>query len=193
MQQKLNIRSLSKVPSKSTKINTMETSEDIEHIENTIDNNSLIDIALDTMNVDPVVIDKIDDTMGRIRDFIRAIEKETGYTSFPFNVIHINPNILSIKDHEIIHLRGIKYCVSQEIRQDVIEIYKNLIINKISAGMPFVEDIWTVGTYKGIKFNTLKLNFKELGVLVSMFVNYGAKCSKNSDDTQLLLQVNGYI
>lgn len=117
-------------------------------------------------------IPEIVDVHGRLSDAVEALEEATGLSVIPLEMAKIAPEVTELARHEIFELNHVRYAMSHKIREHVITEFIDKIVQSLSTGLPYTEDITAAVEYKGIMYNTFKLSKDEWNLLLSKFRNY---------------------
>lgn len=144
------------------------------------------DITVDFINVEPITIQSISDTYGRISDAVEAAMNTTGLAVIPLDMLHIAPGLLNLKRHEIYDFNGKRYAMATKPREKAIKEYQDKIIENLSTGVPFKETLGVTVQYDGDDFFSLALSRCEWTVILSMFRNYKQRLYDNGNGDIML-------
>lgn len=147
-----------------------------------------IDVDYSTLEVQPIELESINDKHGRISDILEALENSTGMSVIPFEMGHIAPEVSSLARHKIFDFDGTRFAMSHKKRSSVIGDYRRRIINTISSGVPFREEINTHVSHNGKDYMTFKLSEDEWTYIIAIFRNYKERLYKTSDG-KIILEV----
>lgn len=121
--------------------------------------------------VEPLHIRAIRDTEGYIASKIDKIEDRTGVSVIPFDLLGLLPQVVYIKDHDIIKVRGKSYVTGtkRKVNETLLYAYADRIESSILSGVEFDDSLMVTCDFEGSRIETLKFNTKELSYLVSKF------------------------
>lgn len=146
-------------------------------------------IPVSYVDVEKVVIPEIKDVEGRLSDIVESIETITGMSVVPLEMASIAPEVTKLQRHEIFELGGHRYAMSSHVRDAVILNYKEKIVNTLSRGLPFIENLSQQITYKGVDYKTFTLSRQEWTLLLSTFREYKGNV-KIKNKTDLILEIS---
>lgn len=130
------------------------------------------EIPVTFMDVPPVVITEIKDVQGRLSDIVESIEAETGLSVVPLEMAKIASEVSRLQRHEIFECGNHRFAMSSKIRQSVVDRYIDRITRTLSSGLPFIENLTKIVTYKGEDFKTYTLSRQEWTYIMSAFREY---------------------
>jgi len=133
-------------------------------------NNDIVDV--ESYDVDKVVVDKIYDKHGRLSDILDAAMQSLNVVALPLAAVSISTEVEFLQRYSLVTYDGVKYAMSRNIREDAIECYTNQIVESLSEGMAFDQDLTMTVTHCGEVYQTYDLSTAELGFLTSKFSNY---------------------
>lgn len=147
------------------------------------------EITVNHVDVDSIELPEINDTYGRLSDVIEAVEKVTGFSVIPLTMAKIAPEVVSLQRHEIFTFNGVRFAMSNKPRKDTIEAYQEKIVQNLSTGLGFQENLYVPITYYGASYKTLSLSRVEWTLLLSKFRSYKQKIH-TTDDSSLILEIS---
>lgn len=140
------------------------------------------------IDVDAVELPEIHDDYGRLSDAIEALENVTGLSVIPLQMANIAPEVVSLKRHTIFTFNGVRYAMSQRIREAAVNSFKERVMQALLSGLPFREDLVTSVRYEGNEYLTLALSQEEWTYILSLFRKYKQSLSIQNGN-QLVLEV----
>lgn len=146
-------------------------------------------IQVDLIETEPIKIESVKDTTGRLSDILDNFAKELKSSVIPLKATDILPQVVEFARYQICEFRGQRFAFSSDLRQDVIRNYEVRIKECIESGIPFKESLWTYVSIDNIKYETLLLSPVEWSVIISKFRLYKASIFKTEDTEELLLIV----
>ena len=152
-------------------------------------------LTIDLVDVEPVKIKSFKDINGRLSNTIKSYMDELNIAVLPLSVTDILPQVTEFRDYDVIHFKGENFACRRDIREDVIELYKDRIIKNLENGVPFYESLWGItkephresSNLEERTVRYLKLTPNEWTLLVSMFRLYDAGVLKEQDDNLILV------
>lgn len=166
-----------------------------EPVPSNTDNVGMIPLKFDFVNVDvePIIIDDINDTTGRLSSRIEALEQKYGVGVLPYKATKIMPNVKRLQRHIILDLFGQKYIsgIKQPVNKGLLdETLKNIQLS-LESGTSYISTINTVVVIDGISYPTLKFNTYELSYINKRFQHYNPQI-KQTATGEILLTVGNY-
>lgn len=146
------------------------------------------EIEVSIIDVDEVVIPEIKDVKGRLSDIIESIEQSTGLSVVPLNMAGIAPEVIKLQRHEIFELGDVRYAMSKQVRENVVNEYVDRIRKSLTSGLPFVENLSKGVTYFGEDYRTIALSRVEWTIIISKFRRYKSAI-RIKDGIDLVLEI----
>ena len=148
-------------------------------------------IPLKMYNVEPICVDTINDTEGRLYQIVKEYENSLGSISVPLELTNILPQVKSLREYDIYRCGNYRFATCKFIRKDVISEWEARIVKSIEEGLLFECSILEPIVAQGRTLNNLVLTACEQSYLVSRFRNYNACVLYLEDKNDILLRVNG--
>ena len=149
---------------------------------------STVELQVKHINVEPIQLQEINDTYGRLSDIIEAVEHSTGLSVIPLEMANIAPEVASFNRHDIFTFHNKRFAMSRVPRENVMDAYQEKIIQTLESGVVFREDITTNVKYKDKEYLTLKLSATEWTFLLSKFCRY-KQSLRIVDDNSIIMEI----
>lgn len=124
------------------------------------------------VDVEPIVIEEVEDSHGRLSDIVDNLMEVTGQSVVPFNMCGISNNVIKLQRHEIITLGDKKFAMSTKPRLAVVNDFRDRIISVLKSGVSYSEILNRSITYNSNLYTTLALSACEWSYVLSYFKNY---------------------
>lgn len=145
-----------------------------------------IDI-MELSDVAPLKLDVIVDSTGFLSDKVDKFIAEKNVAVVPFSAVGILKQVSQLQRHDILELGDTKYAMLRTARSEVLEYYRKVIIDSITAGLVFSEKL-TVSIVNGAEtIRTLKLSKVEWSYLCAWFRDYNARIEEDNNDIRLVV------
>ena len=116
-----------------------------------------------------------------------VIVDSTGFLSDKVDKFIAEKNVAVVQRHDILELGDTKYAMLRTARSEVLEYYRKVIIDSITAGLVFSEKL-TVSIVNGTEtIRTLKLSKVEWSYLCAWFRDYNARIEEDNNDIRLVV------
>ena len=143
--------------------------------------------VMELSDVAPLKLDVIVDSTGFLSDKVDKFIAEKNVAVVPFSAVGILKQVSQLQRHDILELGDAKYAMSRTARSDVLEYYRKVIIDSITAGLVFSEKL-TVSIVNGTEtIRTLKLSKVEWSYLCAWFRDYNARIEEDNNDIRLVV------
>ena len=140
------------------------------------------------MQVDEIDFSEIRDSKGLIKNKVLEMESTLGLSVLPFDILGLHPNVVEIKDYDIISIGNKKYVSSSEgIRsKQVVDFYINKWCDIISCGGKVDESLFVSKDCNGSKIRTLALTKFEMDYVLNVLRQANVKIIITDDDIKLV-------
>ena len=143
--------------------------------------------VMELSDVAPLKLDVIVDSAGFLSDKVDKFIAEKNVAVVPFSAVGILKQVSQLQRHDILELGGTKYAMLRTARSEVLEYYRKVIIDSITAGLVFSEKL-TVSIVNGTEtIRTLKLSKVEWSYLCAWFRDYNARIEEDNNDIRLVV------
>lgn len=143
--------------------------------------------VMELSDVAPLKLDVIVDSTGFLSDKVDKFIAEKNVAVVPFSAVGILKQVSQLQRHDILELGDTKYAMLRTARSDVLEYYRKVIIDSITAGLVFSEKL-TVSIVNGTEtIRTLKLSKIEWSYLCAWFRDYNARIEEDNNDIRLVV------
>lgn len=143
--------------------------------------------VMELSDVAPLKLDVIVDSTGFLSDKVDKFIAEKNVAVVPFSAVGILKQVSQLQRHDILELGDTKYAMLRTARLDVLEYYRKVIIDSITAGLVFSEKL-TVSIVNGTEtIRTLKLSKVEWSYLCAWFRDYNARIEEDNNDIRLVV------
>lgn len=143
--------------------------------------------VMELSDVAPLKLDVIVDSTGFLSDKVDKFIAEKNVAVVPFSAVGILKQVSQLQRHDILELGDIKYAMLRTARSEVLEYYRKVIIDSITAGLVFSEKL-TVSIVNGTEtIRTLKLSKVEWSYLCAWFRDYNARIEEDNNDIRLVV------
>ena len=143
--------------------------------------------VMELSDVAPLKLDVIVDSTGFLSDKVDKFIAEKNVAVVPFSAVGILKQVSQLQRHDILELGDAKYAMLRTARSDVLEYYRKVIIDSITAGLVFSEKL-TVSIVNGTEtIRTLKLSKVEWSYLCDWFRDYNARIEEDNNDIRLVV------
>lgn len=143
--------------------------------------------VMELSDVAPLKLDVIVDSTGFLSDKVDKFIAEKNVAVVPFSAVGILKQVSQLQRHDILELGGTKYAMLRTARSEVLEYYRKVIIDSITAGLVFSEKL-TVSIVNGTEtIRTLKLSKVEWSYLCAWFRDYNARIEEDNNDIRLVV------
>lgn len=129
-------------------------------------------IPIDYVQAEQIIVSDISDVKGRLSDAVESLEAMHGVSVVPLEMANISSAVSKLQRHEIFELSGKRYAMSKVVREDIVRMYVDRIVNALSTGMPFVENLMVIITHNGMNYKTISLSREEWTAILSKFRMY---------------------
>ena len=143
--------------------------------------------VMELSDVAPLKLDVIVDSTGFLSDKVDKFIAEKNVAVVPFSAVGILKQVSQLQRHDILELGDTKYAMLRTARSEVLEYYRKVIIDSITAGLVFSEKL-TVSIVNGAEtIRTLKLSKVEWSYLCAWFRDYNARIEEDNNDIRLVV------
>lgn len=143
--------------------------------------------VMELSDVAPLKLDVIVDSTGFLSDKVDKFIAEKNVAVVPFSAVGILKQVTQLQRHDILELGDTKYAMLRAARPNVLEYYRKIIIDSITAGLVFSEKL-TVSIADGTEtIRTLKLSKVEWSYLCAWFRDYNARIEEDNNDIRLVV------
>lgn len=143
--------------------------------------------VMELSDVAPLKLDVIVDSTGFLSDKVDKFIAEKNVAVVPFSAVGILKQVSQLQRHDILELGDTKYAMLCTARSEVLEYYRKVIIDSITAGLVFSEKL-TVSIVNGTEtIRTLKLSKVEWSYLCAWFRDYNARIEEDNNDIRLVV------
>lgn len=146
----------------------------------------LTTVDVENIEVEPIVLNSIQDTYNSIQKHLDKITIETGLHVIPTKVFKFAEQLDSIQGYEKCTVNGISYFMSNIVRDSLIADRKEKIITQLENGLVYSETLSQTSLINSIHYETLSMTKKEWSYLVALFKNYNAKVFVTDTDKIVL-------
>lgn len=140
------------------------------------------------MEVDEIDFSEIRDSKGLIKNKVLEMESTLGLSVLPFDILGLHPNVVEIKDYDIISIGNKKYVSSSEgIRsKQVVDFYINKWCDIISCGGRVDESLIVSKDCNGSKIKTLALTKFEMDYVLNVLRQANVKIIITDNDIRMI-------